>query len=83
MICRKWFRGWGNNLGLTINIQHIENPRIEADEHYYNPKHTGMSELGLKPNYLTDEVLEQMIVFVLKHKSKIIVDQIYPEVKWA
>lgn len=73
----------GNNLGLKVNIQHIENPRIEAEEHYYNPKHTGLSELGLKPNYLTDEVLEQMIEFVLKHKSKIAVDQIYRKIKWV
>ena len=73
----------GNNLGLNVNIQHVENPRKEAEEHYYNPKHTGLSELGLKPNYLTDEVLEQMIVFVLKHKSKITIDQIYRKVQWA
>jgi UDP-sulfoquinovose synthase len=73
----------GNNLGLNVNIQHVENPRKEAEEHYYNPKHTGLSELGLKPNYLTDEVLEQMIAFVLKHKSKITIDQIYRKVKWA
>lgn len=73
----------GNNLGLNVNIQHIENPRKEAEEHYYNPKHTGLSELGLKANYLTDEVLEQMITFVLKHKSKITIDQIHRKIKWA
>lgn len=73
----------GDNLGLTVTIQHIENPRKEAEEHYYNPKHTGLSELGLKPNYLTDEILEQMISFVLKHKSKIVADQIYRKIKWA
>ena len=73
----------GNSLGLNVNIQHIENPRKEAEEHYYNPKHTGLSELGLKANYLTDEVLEQMITFVLKHKSKITIDQIHRKIKWA
>lgn len=73
----------GNNFGLNVNIKHVENPRKEAEEHYYNPKHTGLSELGLKPNFLTDEVLEQMIAFVLKHKSKIIIDQIYRKIKWA
>jgi len=73
----------GNNLGLNVNIQHIENPRKEAEEHYYNPKHTGLSELGLRANFLTDEVLEQMITFVLKHKSKITIDQIHRKIKWA
>jgi len=73
----------GNNLGLNVKIQHLENPRKEAEEHYYNPKHTGLSELGLKPNFLTDAVLGQMMEFVLKHKRKINVDQIYRKVKWA
>lgn len=73
----------GKNLGLNVKIQHVENPRKEAEEHYYNPKHTGLLELGLKPYYLTDEVLEQMIEFVLKHKRKIKLDQIYQKVKWA
>lgn len=73
----------GNNLGLNVSIQPIENPRKEAEEHYYNPKHTGLSELGLRANYLTDEVLEQMITFVLKHKSKIAIDQIHRKIMWA
>lgn len=73
----------GKNLGLNVKIQHVENPRKEAEEHYYNPKHTGLLELGLKPYYLTDEVLEQMIEFVLKHKRKIKPDQIYQKVKWV
>ena len=79
----KMVRRVGNNLGLNVNIQHIENPRKEAEEHYYNPKHTGLTELGLKPNYLTDDVLEQMIVFVLKHKNNITTKQIYRKIKWA
>ena len=73
----------GDNFGLNVKIQHIENPRKEAEEHYYNPKHTGLLELGLKPNYLTDEVLEKIIGFVLKYKDNIKLDQIYPKVKWA
>ena len=41
----------------------------------YNPKHTGLLELGLEPNYLTDDVLTQMMKFVLKHKDNIKKDQ--------
>jgi len=72
----------GNNLGFNVEIKPVENPRNEAEEHYYNPKRTGLLELGLKPNYLTDEVLAQMMEFVLKHKNKIKQDQIYRKVKW-
>ena len=61
----------------------VENPRKEAEDHYYNPKHTGLLELGLEPNYLTDDVLAQIMKFVLKHKDNIKKDQIYRNVKWA
>jgi len=39
--------------------------------------------LGLKPHYLSDDFLEQMMRFVLKHKSQIKLDQIYRQVKWT
>jgi UDP-sulfoquinovose synthase len=73
----------GNNMDLNVTIQSVENPRVEAEDHYYNPVHTGLLELGLEPHYLTDEVLAQMIKAILKHKDKIKRDQIYRKVKWA
>jgi UDP-sulfoquinovose synthase len=73
----------GHKLGLKVDIQHIENPRIEAEEHYYNPEHTGLIELGLKPHYLSDEVLIQMLEFVVTHKSAIKPDAIFRNIRWA
>ena len=73
----------GNQLGLRVEIRPVENPRIEAEDHYYNPTHTGLLELGLSPNYLTDEVLAQMIESVQQHKERIQAHQIYRKIKWA
>ena len=73
----------GNNIGLNVKIQSVENPRKEAEEHYYNPAHTGLMDLGLKPNYLTDDVLFQMMEFVIKHKKNINSEQIFRKIKWA
>jgi len=73
----------GNQLKLEVEIQHVENPRIEAEEHFYNPKHTALLELGLKPNFLSKEVLVQMMEFATKHRKRIKRDQIYNKVKWA
>jgi UDP-sulfoquinovose synthase len=72
----------GTELGLKVDIQHVENPRLEAEAHYYNPKHTGLIELGLKPHYLSDDVLQEMMEFVIKHKSSLKRDQIYRNLKW-
>jgi len=73
----------GNSMGLGVKIEHVENPRIEAEQHYYNPTHTGLLELGLEPHHLTEDTLSRMIAFVRAHKGKIKNDQIYRKVKWA
>ena len=76
-------KGVGDTLGLSVRIQHLENPRKEEEEHYYNPKHTGLIELGLTPHYLSDEVLVQMIEFVAKYSNRIKPDQFYRKIEWA
>jgi len=72
----------GNQLKLNVKIEHIENPRIEAEAHYYNPIHTGLLDLGLKPHYLSKEVLLEMMEFVIQYKGLINKDQIRRNVKW-
>ena len=73
----------GKTLGLDVQIQPLENPRKEAEEHYYNPVHSGLKELGLQPNYLTDMVLEQVMQLVMKYKDSIKIDKIFRGVKWT
>ena len=73
----------GNQMGLNVKIRPIENPRKEAEDHYYNPAHTGLLELGLEPHYLSDEFLTQIMEIVLKYKENINQDAIFRGVKWA
>ncbi len=73
----------GNGMGLDVEIKSIENPRKELEDHYYNPVHSGLVELGLEPNFLTDEVLAQMIEIVVEHKDKIANHRIFRGTKWA
>ena len=72
----------GETLGLDVKIQHMDNPRVEAEEHYYNPKHTGLIDLGLTPNPLTQKVLCEMMAFVGQHRDKIIENRILPKTAW-
>lgn len=72
----------GRKLGYRAEISHRENPRKEKEEHYYNPKYTGLLELGLEPNYLTDEVLEALFAKLEKYKHAIKRDAIFRGVKW-
>lgn len=72
----------GNDMGLNVRVNHIENPRKELEEHYYNPKHTALMDLGLKPNYLDDETLSRMIAEVQRHEDKIEADRIFRGISW-
>ncbi len=73
----------GNNLGLSVKLNHLENPRKEKEEHYYNPQHTGLLDLGLEPHLLTDDVLAEMMEFVIRHKGNIEEHKIFRGTKWA
>ena len=72
----------GAALGHHVDIDHLENPRREAEEHYYNPKYQGLTEIGVKPHYLTDQVLERMFKVAEKFKSNIREDVIFRGIKW-
>jgi UDP-sulfoquinovose synthase len=72
----------GDSLGLDVQIKNIENPRKEAEEHYYNPTYQGLIELGVEPHYLTDEVMTGMFKIVAQYKESIRKDVIFRGVKW-
>ncbi len=75
--------GVGRQLGLDVVVKSIANPRKEAEKHYYNPVHTGLLSLGLQPNFLTDEVLAQLMGVVLRYKNRIDPRKFVQNVKWA
>jgi UDP-sulfoquinovose synthase len=70
-------------LGIDVSVQSINNPRKELEDHYYNVKHQGLLELGLRPNFMTKDVLVDMIERVSKYKSDIDTDKILPRVSWS
>jgi UDP-sulfoquinovose synthase len=70
-------------LGLKVEIDHLENPHVEAEQHYYNPTHTKLVELGLQPRLLSDELLQSMVKRVQKHSGRIKRDIILPHVTWG
>jgi len=73
----------GKTMGLDVKIKKIPNPRLEAEEHYYNPVHTGLLSLGLQPHYLTEEVLVEMLRLVSKYQHLINQELIFPKVTWG
>ena len=46
-------------------------PRVEAEEHYYNAKHTKLAELGLKPHLLSESLLDSLINIAIQHRDRV------------
>jgi len=72
----------GKEFGLEIQIEHIENPRVEAEEHYYNATHTRLLDLGLEPHFLSDEVLQSLIKVAINYNDRVDKRLIAPTVDW-
>jgi UDP-sulfoquinovose synthase len=72
----------GRSLGLNVAVRAVPNPRQEKERHYYNPAHSALIDLGLQPNYMTTEVLVEMLSLVREHADRIDVARILPRVSW-
>jgi UDP-sulfoquinovose synthase len=72
----------GNDMGLDVQVHHLPNPRKELEEHYYNPAHHGLLALGLKPHFISDEVVGSMVETVQRHAHRIVRERILPRVRW-
>jgi UDP-sulfoquinovose synthase len=72
----------GNAMGLNVEINNIDNPRIEKEEHYFNAKNTKLLDLGLQPHYLSDSLLDSLLNFAVKYQQRVDNNQILPKVTW-
>ncbi|QLE54671.1 NAD-dependent epimerase/dehydratase family protein [Nostoc sp. TCL26-01] len=72
----------GNSLGLNVEINNLDNPRVEKEEHYFNAKNTKLLDLGLQPHYLSDSLLDSLLNFAVRYQKRVDKKQILPKVSW-
>jgi UDP-sulfoquinovose synthase len=72
----------GEEYGLHVVVDHVDNPRVEAEEHYYNAKHSALFDLGLKPHDLSETLIESMFARIEEHKDRVITTAIMPKTRW-
>ncbi|MEP7059134.1 MAG: NAD-dependent dehydratase, partial [Actinomycetota bacterium] len=72
----------GADYGINVTIDRLENPRVELEEHYYNPIHTKLLHLGLEPELLSETLVESMFALIEKYKDRAILDHILPRDRW-
>lgn len=69
-------------LGLHPIIAAVENPRFESEQHYYNPVHSKLLDLGLKPHFLSETLVESIVSQVSKFKDRIDTGSMDPTIVW-
>lgn len=72
----------GQDLGLAVKTEHLANPRVESEEHYFNAKHSALEDLGLEPHHLDQELIRRLIEIAREQKSRANLDVIRPRVSW-
>jgi UDP-sulfoquinovose synthase len=72
----------GNKLGLDVEIDRIADPRVESEQHYYNAKHSRLLDLGLKPHFLSDSLLDSLMNIAVRYRDRIDVSMFLPQVDW-
>ncbi|MGA9566574.1 MAG: NAD-dependent epimerase/dehydratase family protein [Candidatus Korobacteraceae bacterium] len=72
----------GKELGLKVQIEHLPDPRVEAESHYYNAKHSSLLKLGLQPHLLSNSLLDSLIHVAVRYRDRIDASQFLPTVNW-
>jgi UDP-sulfoquinovose synthase len=63
-------------------IDHLEDPRVEQESHYYRAAHTKLLDLGLVPHLLSETTIRSLLALVERHRSRIVSSAILPTVDW-
>ncbi|MGA8221255.1 MAG: NAD-dependent epimerase/dehydratase family protein [Candidatus Acidiferrales bacterium] len=72
----------GEKMGLVVEVDHLQNPRVEAEQHYYNAKHSKLLDLGLQPHLLSDSLLDSLMNIAVKYRDRIDPSLMLPQVDW-
>lgn len=72
----------GAETGLRVDVRHYPNPRIEAEQHYYNAANTKLHDLGLEPHLLGEELVRSMLGIIDRHRDRVIERAILPRTRW-
>ena len=69
-------------MGLPVTIDYLPSPRVEAQQHYYNAKHSKLVDLGLRPHLLSDSLLDSLMNIAMKYQDRVDQSLFLPQVNW-
>jgi UDP-sulfoquinovose synthase len=73
----------GSDIGIEVRVDHVHNPRVESEEHYYNPKHTKLPSLGLEPTLLSETLIESSLHVIERYRERVVPGMIDARTEWV
>jgi UDP-sulfoquinovose synthase len=73
----------GTHLGWDVTIGHPPNPRVEAEDHYYNAQHAKLLGLGLEPRFLSEELIDTMLLRIAEERAQVDPSTLTKGILWA
>jgi UDP-sulfoquinovose synthase len=72
------------DFGLQMEVRNLENPRLEMEEHYYNPDRQHLLDLGYQP---TNDIEAEMAIMFrdlmrYKHRIEARAHALIPDIRW-
>ncbi len=73
-----------DEMGLDARIRNVENPRPELEEHYYEPDHKHLLDLGYEPTHDMEAELRIVLNDLIKYRSRIESrkEALMPDIRW-
>ncbi len=69
-------------MGINVEIDHVADPRVELESHYFNAKHSKLVDLGLEPHLLSNSLVDSLINIAVRYADRIDPAVFAPQVNW-
>jgi UDP-sulfoquinovose synthase len=71
-------------LGMEVEVRNVDNPRTEFEDHFYEPDHSNLLDLGYQPTHDVDAEITIMLEDLQKYSDRVERhrDVLIPDVRW-
>lgn len=70
--------------GIKVSLEHVTNPRVEAEEHFYDVEHKILPSLGFRRSRSMEQVIREIFETVIanRRRAESMKHLVYPNVYW-
>ncbi|MFH1487404.1 MAG: NAD-dependent dehydratase, partial [Pseudomonadota bacterium] len=74
----------GRVVDIEVEVRNVENPRKEMEEHYYNPDHQHLRDLGYKPTHDIETEIKIILEDLKKYRERLELRKhsLMPDIRW-